>query len=157
MDVLEWRATPGYAGCPAGAAGWFWVAWDTVPPDEATGAAPPPRLAGYARTEDAAHAQARTAVALPPFRGTLHGPGSQTRRRQQACAPSRVAAEILRQRTLQHHRPGYAAPSGATASRSDGSRPVGVRAAWLRIRHDHFARRARRRGASAPRNIIRTQ
>jgi hypothetical protein len=113
MDILEWRATAGYAVCPAGAAGWFWVAWDTVPPDEATGAAPPPRLAGYARTEDAAHAQARTAVALPPFRGTLHGPGSQTRRRQQACAPSRVAAEILRQRTLQQRR---ARPSSRTQS-----------------------------------------
>jgi hypothetical protein len=62
MDVLEWRTTPGYAVCPAGTAGWFWVAWDTVSPDEATDAAPPPRLAGYALTEDAAHAQARTAV-----------------------------------------------------------------------------------------------
>jgi hypothetical protein len=113
VDVLDWRATPGYALCPAGAAGWFWVAWDTVPPDDANGASPPPRFAGYASTEEAAHAQARTAVALPPFRGALHGPGSQTRRRQQACAPSRVAAQILRQRTLQQRR---ARPSSRTQS-----------------------------------------
>jgi hypothetical protein len=113
IDVLEWRATPGYAVCPAGAAGWFWVAWDTVPPNDATDAAPPPRWAGYARTEEAAHAQARTAVALPPFQGALHGPGSQRRRRQQACAPSWVAAQILRQRTLQERR---ARPSTRTQS-----------------------------------------
>ena len=104
VDVLDWRATPGYALCRAGAAGWFWVAWDTVAPDDANDASPPPRFAGYAITEEAAHAQARTAVALPPFRGALHGPGSQTRRRQQACAPSRVAAQILRQRILQQRR-----------------------------------------------------
>ena len=80
VDFLARRATPGYALCPAGAAVWFWVAWDTVPPDDAIGASLPPRFAGYASTEEAAYAQARTAVALPPFRGALHGPGSQTRR-----------------------------------------------------------------------------
>ena len=104
MNVLNSRVTPGYALCPAGAAGWFWVAWDTVPLDDATGVLLPPHFAGYASTEDAAHAQARTAVALPPFEGSLHGPGSQARRRQQACAPSWVAAQILRQRTLQQRR-----------------------------------------------------
>ena len=112
INVLAWQATPGYAVCPAGAAGWFWVAWDTGPPDDAS-AAPPPRWAGYARTEEAAHAQARTAVALPPFQEALHGPGSQRRRRQQACAPSWVAAQILRQRTLQERR---ARPSRRTQS-----------------------------------------
>jgi len=111
-DVLAWQAPPGYAVCPAGAAGWFWVAWDTVPPDDAS-AALPPRWAGYGRTEEAAHAQARTAVALPPFQGALHGPGSQRRRRQQACAPAWVAAQILRQRTLQERR---ARPSTRTQS-----------------------------------------
>jgi hypothetical protein len=104
MNVLNRRVTPGYALCPAGAAGWFWVAWDTVPLDDATGGLLPPRFAGYASTEKAAHAQARAAVALPPFEGALHGPGSQMRRRQQACAPSWVAAQILRQRTLQQRR-----------------------------------------------------
>jgi hypothetical protein len=111
-DVLAWQATPGYAVCPAGAAGWFWVAWDTVPADDAS-AAPPPRWAGYARTEEAAQAQARTAVALPPFQGALHGPGSQRRRRQQVCAPAWVAAQLLRQRTLQERR---ARPSTRTQS-----------------------------------------
>jgi hypothetical protein len=112
-DVREWRATPGYAVCPAGAVGWFWVAWDTGPPHDAPDAAPPPRWAGYARTEEAAHAQARTAVALPPLQGALHGPGSQRRRRQQACAPSWVATEILRQRTLQQR---WTRPSARTQS-----------------------------------------
>jgi len=93
-----------YALCPAGAAGWFWVAWDPLPQADDDGEYPPPHFEGYADTVEAAHAQARTAVALPPFRGALHGPGSQTRRRQQACAPSRVAAQILRQRILQQRR-----------------------------------------------------
>src|SRR5262249_50004616 len=104
MNVLDRRVIPGYALCPAGAAGWVWVARDTVPPDHATGVSLSPRFGGYASTEDAAHAQARAAVALPPFQGALHGPGSQTRRRQQACAPSWVAARILRQRILQQRR-----------------------------------------------------
>ena len=111
--VPDWRDKPCYAICPAGAAGWFWVAWDTWLHDDDNGECSPPHWAGYAVTEEAAHAHARTAVALPPFQGALHGPGSATRRRQQSCYPSKVAAHILRKRKVQQRR---TRPSSRTQS-----------------------------------------
>jgi hypothetical protein len=95
---------PYYVVCQTGAHGWFWAGWESNQwwfGDEAAQKSQHPDCEGSALTEVEAHTQARLALHLPPFIGSLHGPGSQRRRRAQGVQVAHWAADVLRRRALE--------------------------------------------------------